>query len=37
MNPFISFTAPKWGNECLGLVEKDSKQEGGRVEKTKRK
>jgi len=33
----ISFATPKWGNECLESVEKESKKEGGRVEKTKRK
>jgi len=37
MNSLISFVAPKGGNECLGLVEKESKQEGGRIEKTKRR
>ncbi len=33
----ISFVAPKWSNECLGSIEKKSKQEGSRIEKTKKK
>jgi hypothetical protein len=37
MNSLIYFVAPKRSNECLELVEKESKQEGGRVEKTKRR
>jgi hypothetical protein len=33
----ISFVAPKGDNECLGSVERESKKEGNRVEKTKRR
>jgi hypothetical protein len=33
MDSFISFVLPKWSNECFGSVEKENKQEKGKVEK----
>ncbi len=37
MDYLISFVAPKWSNEWLGSVERKSKKEGGKVEKTKKR
>ncbi len=33
----IPFATTKWGNECLGTIEKKSKQEGGKIKKTNRR
>ncbi len=33
----IPFITQRWSNECLGSIERESKQEGGKVKKTKRR
>jgi hypothetical protein len=36
LGSIIPFVAPRWKNECLGLVERESKQEGSIINKRKR-
>ncbi len=33
----IPFATTKWSNECLGTIERESKQEGGKIKKTNRR
>jgi len=33
----IPFATTKWSNECFGIIERESKQEGGIIKKTNRR
>ncbi len=33
----IPFATTKWANECLGTIERESKQEGGKIKKTNKR
>jgi hypothetical protein len=37
MESLIPLIAIRWRNECLGFVERENKQEGGRIKKIKRR